>query len=113
MSRTPRADATRLADILEATGKIATYIVDGEAAFLSTAMIQDAVIRQLEVVGEAAGQVSSAVRSAHPEVPWRSMRGFASFSKHEYWRVELHRVWAAAVECQSIRSAVAEIRTLK
>lgn len=39
------------------------------------------------------------------------MRGFASFSKCEYWRVEPRRVWNAAVECESIETAIARIRT--
>jgi uncharacterized protein with HEPN domain len=111
MSRNPRGDALRLADILTATRTIATYISGGEEEFLSSSKTRDAVIRQLEVIGEAAGNVSTAVRGEHPEVPWRSMRGFASFSKHEYWRLDLRRVWAAAVECEQVGAAVAEIRS--
>ncbi len=73
-------------------------------------MAQDAVIRQLEVMGEAAGSISERLRVSHPEVPWHAMRGFASFAKHEYWRVNLRLVWKAAQECSSIRVAVEKIR---
>jgi len=111
MSRHAREDTLRLADIASATRSIASYIADGEQKFFESRMIQDAVIRQLEVIGEAAGNVSPHIRSGHPEVPWRSMRGFASFSKHEYWRVDVRRVWNAAVECATIGTAVAQIRS--
>ncbi|HUZ79097.1 MAG TPA: HepT-like ribonuclease domain-containing protein [Thermoplasmata archaeon] len=111
MTRHPRDDALRLSDIVAATRLIASYIVGGEEKFLGSTMAQDAVIRELEVIGEAAGNVSSRVQGSHPEVPWRAMRGFASFSKHEYWRVEPRRVWNAAVECESIGTAIARIRT--
>jgi uncharacterized protein with HEPN domain len=111
MSRAPRGDPLRLADILTACKLIASYIEDGRPDFFSSRKTQDAVIRQLEVMGEAAGNVSEGLRKAHPEVPWKAMRGFASFSKHEYWRLELERIWAAAVECDAIAAAVSLIRT--
>lgn len=110
MTGSSRGDALRLADILTATRKIASYISEGESEFLSSAKTQDAVIRQLEVIGEAAGHISASIREAHPSVPWRAMRGFASFSKHEYWRLDVRRVWTAAIECERISEAVAEIR---
>jgi uncharacterized protein with HEPN domain len=110
MSRHPRGDSVRLADILTATKLIATYIADGRAEFQTSSKTQDAVIRQLEVMGEAAGNVSEGLRKIHPEVPWKAMRGFASFSKHEYSRLELDRIWEAAVECGSISTAVSKIR---
>jgi uncharacterized protein with HEPN domain len=80
------------------------------AQFIESTMAQDAVIRQLEVMGEAAGSVSERLRTSHPEVPWRAMRGFASFAKHEYGRVNLRLLWKAAQECAAIRAAVEKIR---
>lgn len=110
MTRQPRKDVVRLADIAVATRRIAEYIHGGLSQFLESTMAQDAVIRQLEVMGEAAGSVSERLRAAHPEVPWRAMRGFASFAKHEYWRVNLRLVWRAAQECASIRVAVEKLQ---
>ena len=110
MSRRPRGDVLRLADILTATKLIASYTSEGREKFLSSPIAQDAVIRRLEVMGEAAGHLSEEVRVAHPEVPWQAMRGFTSFSKHEYWRLELELIWGAAVECIAISTAVSKIR---
>jgi uncharacterized protein with HEPN domain len=111
LSRHPRDDTIRLADIDQAARMIEEYTADGEAKFLGSKMAQDAVIRQLEVIGEAAGNVSGELRSNHSEVPWRAMHGFASFAKHEYWRVNARLIWKAAIECKSIRLAVGRIRT--
>jgi uncharacterized protein with HEPN domain len=110
MRRQPRSDRLRLADIVAATRLIAVYIADGKDKFRVSTLVQDAVIRQLEVIGEAAGHVSPPLRVAHPEVPWRGMRGFASLAKHESWRLEPERLWNAAVECSSIGTLVSEIR---
>ncbi len=110
MTRARRDDRIRLADIQLAARQIGTYIADGEQPFLDSRMAQDAVIRQLEIIGEAAGHVSEGLRSEHPDVPWRAMRGFASFSKHEYWRVDVRQVWNAALECESIHAAIGRIR---
>lgn len=101
MSRQPRGDAVPLADIAVATRRIAEYTRGGMAQFLGSTMAQDAVDRQLEVMGEAAGSVSERLPESHPEIPWRAMRGFTSFTKHEYWRVNLQLVWKAALEQQS------------
>lgn len=110
MNRRTRGDALRLADIVAATHRIKSYISDGEAEFLASEKTQDAVIRQLEIIGEAAGHVSERVRTEHPEIPWRGMRGFASFAKHEYWRMEIARLWNAAVSCEKIGLAARQIR---
>jgi uncharacterized protein with HEPN domain len=67
------------------------------------------MVRQLEVIGEASGNVSPRPRSEHPEVPWKGMRGFASFAKHGYWRLEPRRLWSAVVECESTGTLAAKI----
>ncbi len=72
MSKDPRVN---LAQILACIEKIAHYTVAGKERFLQDAMVQDAVIRNLEVIGEAAKRVDHAYRSAHPDVPWRAWAG--------------------------------------
>jgi uncharacterized protein with HEPN domain len=54
---------------------------------------QDAVMRALEVVGEAARKVSDETRKMHPEVPWVDMVGMRHRLAHDYLRVDLQRVW--------------------
>ena len=105
-----RGDVPRLTDILTAMAKVRTFTHDGRDAFLASGVIQDAVIRNLEVMGEAAGNVSASLRSKHPEVPWSKMRGLASFARHEYWRIDLQRLWAAVEVIPTLEQAVSRIR---
>lgn len=56
-------------------------------------MLAFALVRALEVVGEAAGQVTDATRDALPRVPWRSIVGMRNRLLHAYFEVDLDRVW--------------------
>jgi uncharacterized protein with HEPN domain len=100
----------RLADILMAMRKILGFTKEGQAAFLFSPVTQDAVVRNLEVIGEAAGRVCGPLRDAHPEVPWNGMKGFASFAKHEHWKVNIARVWAAVEQIPELESKITGIR---
>ena len=90
----PRLWRHRIQDILDAIGKIRSYVegMDLEA-FRQDSKTCDAVIRNLIVMGEAAKGVPSEVRAAHPEVPWRLMADLRNFAVHEYWGVALSTVW--------------------
>ena len=56
-------------------------------------MLVDAVIRNLEVIGEAARNVSDEVRSRYSEIPWRNMIGLRNILIHEYFGVDESIVW--------------------
>ena len=59
-------------------------------------VLQDAVMRELEVLGEAAGRVSPALVQAHPEIPWREITGLRHKLIHDYFEVDLSIVWGTA-----------------
>ena len=61
-------------------------------------MIQDAVIRNFEVIGEAIKRLPNEYRINHPEIPWRLMAGFRDVLIHGYEGVDLARVWLAAYQ---------------
>ena len=65
-------------------------------AFLASRLHQNAVIRALEVLGEAAGKVSAGCRAAHPELPWREMTAMRHRLIHGYAEVRLDLVWTVA-----------------
>ena len=92
MSR--RSDDLLLRDIYVAVQRIlaATASMD-EAGFESNVIIQDAVIRNFEVIGEATKNLSVELRSAHPEVDWQGMNGFRNFLIHVYFGVDLSVLW--------------------
>ncbi|MGI0055116.1 MAG: HepT-like ribonuclease domain-containing protein [Thermoplasmata archaeon] len=104
-----RGDAIRVADILRAASRIEEVLAAGYEAFSRSWLSQSAVIRELEVIGEAAGAASASLRKDHPEVEWTRMRGFASFAKHEYWRVDPSRVWKAVTEMPSLRGKIGRV----
>jgi uncharacterized protein with HEPN domain len=56
-------------------------------------MVQDAVVRNLEIVGEAAKRVSPGLRKRAPGVPWREMSGMRDKLVHDYFGVDLDLVW--------------------
>lgn len=66
------------------------------AEFLTDSLIQDATIRCLLVVGEAAARISVGFRDAHPEVPWSRVIGMRNRLVHEYGHVDLTEVWTTA-----------------
>jgi uncharacterized protein with HEPN domain len=82
-----------LAHILECAQKIERYTEAGEKEFYSDTMLQDAVIRNFEIIGEAAKRVPEAYRKAHSQIPWRLMTGFRDVLIHAYEGIDLKRVW--------------------
>ena len=56
-------------------------------------MIQDSVIRNLEIIGEAAGNLPADLRKSYPEVPWRGITGMCNVLIHEYFGIDLDIVW--------------------
>lgn len=104
-----RGDALRLSDILRSVERLEEVRRAGFESFASSWMSQSAVIRELEIVGESAGEVSTSLRKRHPEVEWEKMRGFSSFSKHEYWRVRPELVWNAILEMPLLKDKLAKI----
>jgi uncharacterized protein with HEPN domain len=77
----------------DAADKILRYTMGGRAAFFADPMIQDAVIRNLEVMGEAVRKVPESTRSAYPEIPWRPIAGTRDRVIHGYFTVDLEIVW--------------------
>lgn len=89
-----RRDEVYLLDMLIAARK-ALIFVEGmdRNEFNDNEVIQNAVIRPLEIIGEAASRISTAFRKSHPEIPWKEIIGLRNRLIHEYFRVEFSAVW--------------------
>jgi uncharacterized protein with HEPN domain len=86
-------DRLYLQHILDAIARIESYVAVGRDQFLATPHWQDATIRQLEVIGEAAKNVSAGLREQHAEIPWRRIAGMRDVLIHNYMGVDLPAVW--------------------
>jgi uncharacterized protein with HEPN domain len=87
------ADEVYLRHILDALDRVAAYTKGGRKVFMDDPMIQDATVRNLEIVGEAAKNVSREFRDRHTEVSWSSMAGMRDVLIHNYMGVDLVIVW--------------------
>jgi uncharacterized protein with HEPN domain len=107
MTKDPRV---YLAHILECLQKIERFTKEGRNRFFQDAMVQDAVLRNFEVIGEAAKRLDDAYRAAHPQLPWRALAGLRDVLIHQYNSVDLERVWAIVEgELPGLREAIAAL----
>ncbi len=88
-----RDDWLYLSNIFECIERIESYTRDGKEVFLQTTIIQDAVIRNFEIIGEATKRLSPEIRAVYPDVPWQQVAGFRDVLIHDYLKVNLNRVW--------------------
>ena len=90
MKKDPRV---YLVQIVERAERILQFTEAGKAAFFGSPLIQDAVIRNFEIIGEAAKRVPEEFRLAHPSVPWKGLSGLRDVLIHQYEGVNLGEVW--------------------
>jgi uncharacterized protein with HEPN domain len=89
-----RSAAILLEDMRDAAAKIARYVQGkNAAAFLADEQCEDACVRNLEIIGEAASRLPEKFLSAHPEVDWRKIVGLRNRIVHGYFGVDFEIVW--------------------
>ena len=87
-------DLAYLWDIREAARRVQRYMRGASwERFQSDEMLQDAVARPLEIIGEAARNLSQQTRAQHPEIPWIRMIGLRNVLIHKYFRINLRQIW--------------------
>lgn len=86
-------DRLYLIHIWECIQRIESYAEDDKEAFLASTMIQDAIIRNFEIIGEATKHLSPELKQSHPGIQWRGMAGFRDVLIHNYMGVDLEEVW--------------------
>jgi len=88
-----------LQDILESIEYIQQFL-DGvsEEEFYKNVEKQDAVLRRLEIIGEAVKHLPGEIRKNHSDIPWRQIAGMRDIIIHEYFGITLEMVWIVATE---------------
>lgn len=93
----PRNDAAWLADMLMACRKVARYVAGVSfEQFTLDERTQDAVFRSLEIIGEAAGNVSEVTQNECPDMPWARIVSFRNRLVHGHFEISLDIVWQIA-----------------
>lgn len=85
-----------LEDIIESVEQIENYIQEVNASqdlFEENILVQDAVIRRLEIIGEATKRLEQDFRDQYEHIPWKQMAGLRDFLIHEYDEVDLDQIW--------------------
>jgi uncharacterized protein with HEPN domain len=87
-----------LRDMVDSGRQIQAYLAGiTREAFEANAEKQDAVLRRLEIIGEAASRISAETQALFPALPFRSMRGMRNIIAHDYGEVDLDQVWETTV----------------
>jgi uncharacterized protein with HEPN domain len=102
-------DEVHLEYIAESIDLIERYTAGGKRVFEEEVLVQDAVLRRLETLADATGQLPREVKDRHPEIPWRDVRDFRNVAAHGYTDMDFEIVWRIVVEdLPPLRQAVRE-----
>ena len=87
-----------LDDIVQSVSLIQEYLQGvTEEEFHRSQAAQDAVVRRIEIIGEATKHIPNELRNKYPEVTWRMMAGMIDIIAHEYFAINYNRVWDTAI----------------
>jgi uncharacterized protein with HEPN domain len=89
-------DDALLLHIRDAAEAVQRYAQPGKEAFLASQLHQDAIVRQLGIIGEATKNLSAETRSRAPHIPWGDITGMRDILIHDYFGVSLEEVWSTA-----------------
>jgi uncharacterized protein with HEPN domain len=107
-----RDDKVYLAHILDAVQQIVCYTAEKDyEQFRASRLVQDAVIRQFEIIGEAAKNVSSDFRNRYTNIPWKDLAGFRDKLIHQYFGVDIATVWRSVQDDMPV--LMEELRQIK
>jgi uncharacterized protein with HEPN domain len=99
-------------DILESIDLLEQYTTSiSEEEFKNNFQAQDAVIRRIQVIGEAVKNIPNEVREKFPTIPWRDVAGMRDVIVHDYFGITVETVWeVATIEVQSLKQKFIEVK---
>lgn len=80
--------------ILSCIKKIEDYTRMDESIYMESSIVQDAVVRNLQVLAESTQRVSESVKSKYPETDWKAISGFRNILAHDYLGLDLKLIWS-------------------
>ncbi|MFH1728993.1 MAG: DUF86 domain-containing protein [Pseudomonadota bacterium] len=108
----PRNYKVYLTDILEAITKIESYAKDlSYEEFLTNDLVQDAIIRNLEVIGEAVKGVPNDIKNSNQNIEWRKIAGLRDILIHEYFGIDHEIIWdVISNKLETLKIKISEIK---
>ncbi len=95
----------------ECIGRIEQYTADGRDAFFGSTLIQDGVIRNLQMLGQSVLKLSDSAKAAHPDVDWKSIVGLRNILVHDYLGINVQRIWEIVEhDLPDLKAKVAKIQ---
>lgn len=86
-------DRTYSVHIVECLDRIKKYTAGGHSEFLTNTMVQDAVLRLLQIMAESATRLTDSAKATMPEIDWKRIGAFRNVVAHDYLGLELERIW--------------------
>jgi uncharacterized protein with HEPN domain len=103
-------DSVYLRHILECIRRIAEDTAEGQERFMASHTLQDAVLRNLQVMAESTQRLSETTKATRPEVEWRKIAAFRNILVHDYLGIDLETVWDIAQhDAPELQQAVEEM----
>lgn len=107
MTRSLRSERLYLSDARDAIDRVLAYTSGDRERFFNDAMVQDAVVRNLEIIGEAVKHLTPETRAKRADIPWTAVAGMRDRLIHDYFRVDLNIAWdVVAKDLAPLRDAL-------
>ena len=111
MKSSGTTDLIYLEHMLDCIARIEEYTELQRNRFFESRLIQDAVIRNLQVLAESSQKLSEQAKSSEPQVPWRAISGFRNIVVHDYLGLDMETIWAVVEsELPALKAALTRLR---
>ena len=94
MTPDAHSDQVLLEHIRECITRIQEYTDEGRSVFYEALLVQDAVVRNLQVLSESTQRLSDSIKHTEPDIPWRAIRDFRNVLTHGYLQIDTEVVWS-------------------
>ena len=109
MKKDPRIHVSFILECIELVEEYLKGLTETE--FLNSTQQQDAIIRRVELIGEAVKNISPEVKDRYPEIPWKRIAGMRDILVHDYLGLDLEITWnVAQVEIPELKTKMLEVR---
>lgn len=104
----PDKDKALIAHMRECLAQIAEYTANDKSRFEGSRLVQDAVVRNIQVLTESSQRLSEQIKATEAQVPWRELAGFRNVLVHGYLGIDLQAVWSVVEQDLPALSAALE-----